>query len=89
MPAPYRPYVQASGTTLTVRLPLQRPAGAIAWRLTVGSTTRDLPLTTTTSQFTVVRGQATSWSLRALAGTWAGTPKTSATPAATGTITAR
>lgn len=88
MPAPYRPYVQASGTTVTVRLPLQRPAGATAWRLTVGSTTRDLPLTTTTSQFTVVRGQATSWSLRALAGTWAGTPKTSATPAAAGTITA-
>ena len=76
-----------NGTTLTMKLPSQAPAGATGWQLTVGSTTRTLPLTTTSSEFTgLTPGEATPWSLRATAGDWNGQPGRSLP--ATGTITA-
>jgi mannan endo-1,4-beta-mannosidase len=87
--APWKPFVAVSGTTATVKLP-KGPAGATGWRLTVGSVTRDLPLTTTTTQVTgLPRGQATAWSLRAVAGSWSNRSGTSVTPAVSGTVTAR
>jgi hypothetical protein len=87
MTAPWSPYLQVTGTTLTVKLPTQAPAGATGWQLTVGSTTRTLPLTTTSSEFTgLIPGTATPWSLRATAGDWNGQPGRSLP--ATGTITA-
>jgi hypothetical protein len=87
MTTPWNPYLTVSGTTLTVKLPTQAPAGATGWQLTVGSTTRTLPLTTTSSEFTgLTPGTATSWSLRATAGDWNGQPGRSLP--ATGTITA-
>jgi glycosyl hydrolase family 26 len=86
MTAPWTPYLQANGTNLTVKLPTQAPAGATGWQLTIGSTTRTLPLTTTSSEFTdLTPGTATSWSLRATAGDWSGKPARSLP--ATGTIT--
>jgi hypothetical protein len=87
--APWKPFVAVSGTTATVKLP-KAPAGATGWRLTVGSVTRDLPLATTTTQVTgLPRGQATAWSLRAVAGSWSNRSGTSVTPAVSGTVTAR
>jgi hypothetical protein len=88
MTTPWNPYLQVVGTTLTVKLPTQAPAGATGWQLTVGSTTRTLPLSTTSSEFTgLTPGTATAWSLRATAGDWNGQPSRSLP--ATGTITAR
>src|SRR4051794_1356755 len=87
MTTPWTPYLQINGTTLTVKLPTQAPAGATGWQLTVGSTTRTLPLSTTSSEFTdLTPGTATAWSLRATAGDWNGKPARSLP--ATGTITA-
>jgi mannan endo-1,4-beta-mannosidase len=84
MSAPWSPYLKLSGTTLTVKLPTQAPAGATGWQLTVGSTTRTLPLSTTSSEFTgLTRG--TAWALRATAGDWDGKPARSLP--ATGTVT--
>src|SRR4051794_20731121 len=75
MTTPWTPYLQVNGTTLTVKLPTQAPAGATGWQLTVGSTTRTLPLTTTSSEVTdLTPGTATAWSLRATAGDWSGQP---------------
>jgi hypothetical protein len=86
MTTPWKPYMQLNGTTLTVKLPTQAPAGATGWQLTVGSTTRTLPLTTTSSEFTgLTRGSATAWSLSATAGDWNGKPARSLP--ATGTVT--
>jgi hypothetical protein len=86
MITPWKPYLQLNGTTLTVKLPTQAPAGATGWQLTVGSTTRTLPLSATSSEFTgLTRGTATPWSLRAIAGDWNGKPARSLP--ATGTVT--
>jgi hypothetical protein len=86
MTTPWKPALQLNGTTLTVKLPPQWPAGATGWQLTVGSETRTLPLSTTSSQFTeLTRGVVTSWSLRATAGDWNGQPGLSLP--ASGTIT--
>jgi hypothetical protein len=86
MITPWKPYLQLNGTTLTVKLPTQAPAGATGWQLTVGSTTRALPLSATSSEFTgLTRGTATPWSLRATAGDWNGKLATSLP--ATGTVT--
>jgi hypothetical protein len=86
MTTPWKPTLQMNGTTLTVKLPPQWPAGATGWQLTVGSETRALPLSTTSSQFTgLTPGVGTPWSLRATAGDWNGEPGLSL-PAA-GTIT--
>ena len=86
MTTPWKPFVQLNGTTLTVKLPTQAPAGATGWQLTVGSTTRDLPLSMTSSEFTgLPRGVATPWALRATAGDWGGRPARSLP--ATGTVT--
>ncbi|MET0765648.1 MAG: glycosyl hydrolase [Blastococcus sp.] len=86
MTAPWNPYRQVNGTTLTMKLPTQAPAGATGWQLTVGSTTRTLPLSTTSSEFTgLTQGAATPWALHATAGDWNGKPAVSLP--ATGTIT--
>jgi hypothetical protein len=86
MITPWKPYLQLNGTTLTVKLPTQAPAGATGWQLTVGSTTRTLPLWATSSEFAgLSRGVATPWSLRATAGDWNGKLATSLP--ATGTVT--
>src|SRR4051795_3551038 len=86
MTAPWSPYLQVNGTTLTVKLPTQAPAGATGWQLTVGSTTRALPLSAATSEFPgLTPGTATPWSLSATAGDWNGRPAVSLP--ATGTIT--
>src|SRR4051812_22934686 len=86
MTAPWSPYLQVNGTTLTVKLPTQAPAGATGWQLTVGSTTRALPLSVATSEFPgLTPGTATPWSLSATAGDWNGRPAVSLP--ATGTIT--
>jgi hypothetical protein len=86
MSAPWSPYLKFSGTMLTVKLPTRAPAGATGWQLTVGSTTRTLPLSTTSSEFTgLTRGTATAWSLSATAGDWNGRPARSRP--ATGTVT--
>jgi hypothetical protein len=87
MTTPWNPSLQLNGTTLTVKLPPQWPAGATGWQLTVGSETRTLPLSTTSSQFTgLTRGVQTAWSLRATAGDWNGQPGLSLPTS--GTITA-
>jgi hypothetical protein len=86
MTTPWKPTLQMNGTTLTVKLPPQWPAGATGWQLTVGSETRTLPLSTTSSQFTgLTPGVGTPWSLRATAGDWNGEPGLSLPTA--GTIT--
>ena len=86
MTTPWKPYLQVNGTTLTVKLPPQWPAGATGWQLTVGSETRTLPLSTTSSEFTgLTRAMETPWSLRATAGDWNGQPGLSLP--ASGTIT--
>jgi hypothetical protein len=86
MTTPWKPYLQVNGTTLTVKLPPQWPAGATGWQLTVGSETRALPLSTTSSEFTgLTRGVETPWSLRATSGDWGGQPGLSLP--ASGTIT--
>src|SRR4051794_8300458 len=86
MTAPWSPYRQVNGTTLTVKLPTQAPAGATGWQLTVGSTTRALPLSAASSEFPgLTPGTATPWSLSATAGDWNGRPAVSLP--ATGTIT--
>src|SRR3954466_1944259 len=75
MTTPWTPYLKVNGTTLTVKLPTQAPAGATGWQLTGGSETRPLPLTTASSAFTdLTPGTATAWSLRATAGDWNGQP---------------
>ena len=86
MTVPWKPYLETDGTTVTVKLPAQAPAGATGWQLTVGSTTRTLPLSAISSQFTgLTRGTATAWSLSATAGDWNGKPARSLP--ATGTVT--
>jgi hypothetical protein len=86
MTTPWKPYLQVNGTTLTVKLPPQWPAGATGWQLTVGSVTRTLPLSTTSSEFTgLTRAVETPWSLRATGGDWNGQPGLSLP--ASGTIT--
>src|SRR4051794_14869996 len=86
MTAPWNPYRQVNGTTLTMKLPPEAPAGATGWQLTVGSVTRALPLSTTSSEFTgLTQGAATPWALHATAGDWNGKPAVSLP--ATGTIT--
>jgi glycosyl hydrolase family 26 len=86
MTTPWNPYLQMNGGVLTVKLPPQWPAGATGWQLTVGSETRTLPLSTTSSQFTgLPPGVQTPWSLRATAGNWNGQPGLSLP--ASGTIT--
>src|SRR4051794_15926324 len=86
MTTPWKPSLQLNGTALTVKLPPQWPAGATGWQLTVGSETRTLPLSTTSSQFAgLTQGVVTSWSLRATAGDWNGEPGLSLP--ASGTIT--
>jgi hypothetical protein len=86
MTMPWKPYLQVNGTTLTVKLPPQWPAGATGWQVTVGSETRTLPLSTTSSEFTgLTRGVETPWSLRATSGDWGGHPGLSLP--ASGTIT--
>jgi hypothetical protein len=86
MTTPWKPYLQGNGTTLTVKLPPQWPAGATGWQLTVGSVTRTLPLSTTSSEFTgLTRAVETPWSLRATGGDWNGQPGLSLP--ASGTIT--
>src|SRR5215218_7017581 len=75
MTAPWNPYLQVNGTTVTVKLPSQAPAGATGWQLTVGSVTRALPLSTTSNEVSGLNpGEATPWSLRATAGDWNGEP---------------
>jgi hypothetical protein len=86
MTTPWKPYLQVNGTTLTVKLPPQWPAGATGWQLSVGSETRTLPLSTTSSEFTgLTRAVETPWSLRATGGDWNGQPGLSLP--ASGTIT--
>src|SRR3954463_4474063 len=81
MTAPWSPYRQVNGTTLTVKLPTQAPAGATGWQLTVGSTTRALPLSAASSEFPgLTPGTATPWSLSATAGDWNGRPAGSPPP---------
>src|SRR4051794_39295290 len=86
MTTPGNPYLQMNGTTVTVKLPSVAPAGATGWQLTVGTVTRTLPLSTTSSEFTgLPSGVEGPWSLRATAGDWNGQPGLSLP--ATGTIT--
>src|SRR3954470_1589784 len=83
---PWSPYLQVNGTTVTVKLPAQAPAGATGWQLTVGSVTRTLPLSTASSEVTGLNlVEATPWSLRATAGDWNGQPGLSLP--ASGTVT--
>jgi hypothetical protein len=78
-------YLKITGTTLTVKLPTQAPTGATGWQLTVGSVTRSLPLTTTSTDITgLTPGTSTPRSLRATAGTWNDQPGLS--QPATGTV---
>ncbi|MCZ2830421.1 glycosyl hydrolase [Modestobacter sp. VKM Ac-2986] len=70
MTTPWTPFTLYSGGTLTVRLPTQAPAGATGWLLTVGTTTRTLPLGSTSTD--VPAGPGTAWALRATAGDWNG-----------------
>ena len=70
-----------------MKLPSQAPAGANGWQLTVGSVTRALPLSATSTEVTGLSpGEATPWSLRATAGDWNGEPGRSLP--ASGTVTA-
>jgi len=88
MTTPWNPYLKVSGTTVTVKLPTQAPTGATGWQLTIGTVTRNLPLTTTSIDVTgLTPGQDTPWALRATAGNWNGQPGLSLP--ATGTITAQ
>ncbi|QXG75185.1 hypothetical protein KUM42_15245 [Modestobacter sp. L9-4] len=92
MTTPWTPFTTYAGGTLTVRLPAQAPTGATGWQLTVGTSTRALPLGTASAEVPAAPG--TSWALRATAGDWNGpnlslpatgtvpTPTTPATPAA-------
>jgi hypothetical protein len=88
MTTPWNPYLKVSGTTVTVKLPTQAPTGATGWQLTIGTVTRNLPLTTTSIDVTgLTPGQDTPWALRATAGNWNGQPGLSLP--ATGAITAQ
>ncbi|MCZ2836654.1 glycosyl hydrolase, partial [Modestobacter sp. VKM Ac-2985] len=84
MGTPWTPYTTVTGSTLTVKLPTTAPTGATGWHLTVGTTTRTLPLTTTSAEFTDLT-TSTPWALRATAGDWNGQPNLSLP--ATGTAT--
>jgi hypothetical protein len=89
LPAPRMPYVEVGGTTVKIVMPPQPLPGNATWALTVdGNTNLVSPANRIWNSPKLPLGNHT-WSLRAVAGSWAGQPNAVRSVPVSGTFTLR